>query len=514
MTHNKTSNISNRNSRVAKNTIFLTVRMIFILIVSLYTTRIILKSLGVIDFGIYNVVCGFVSMFAFLNTSMTNGIQRFYNFELGKETKPNINMIFNAAVFIQLGLALLLIIFCETIGLWYMENKMVVPEGRIQAANIIFQLSLLSFLFIILQSPFSALVMAYEKMGFYSIVSVIDAILKLIIAFILPLFDADHLIIYGILFSCISIINFLVFYTYDKIKFPGNIKFALSFNKKTFLSMLSFSGWNIFGSFSGMMKEHGINLVLNFFYGPVVNAARGVANQVNGGIQSLVANLSVAVRPQVIQSYASGNIERTMRLTYSISKIGISVLYLFALPIVFESHYILNIWLGTSIPAHTETFIQIVIIISFISTLNSAVSGVVHASGKMKVYQTVTSFVSLLCVPVAYIALKQNMIPEVALWSIFLFSFLSHICSLIILKSIVRFSMFEYVRKIIFPFITLVILTFGVVYIPHCMLKEGIFRLITVTIIAITVITPAIYIFVLDLNEKNTLKKIIFKRKS
>ncbi len=293
------------NKRIAINSIYMSIRMVFVLCITLYTTRVVLDALGIVDYGIYNVVCGFASMFTFLNTSLSNGIQRFFNFEYGKKGIDGAQKVYNAGLLIQIILAIIIIISCETIGVWYLYNKMVIPPDRIIAAMWVFQFSILSFVFVILKAPYSASVMAHEKMGFYSVLSIIEVVFKLAIVLLIPYLPGDSLIIYGVLFALISFIDFFSFYLYSKINFE-EIKINKSFDKCIIKSMLGFSGWNIFGSFSNMMKEQGINLVLNFFCGPIVNAARGVANQVNGGIQGFVTNILIPVRPQIIQSYASG----------------------------------------------------------------------------------------------------------------------------------------------------------------------------------------------------------------
>ena len=349
------------SSTIAKNTIFLTLQTVFVLFVSLYTSRVILKVLGVEDFGVYNVVGGFVSMFAFLNTSMINGIQRFYNYELGKNGEEGLTNVYNTSLIIQAILAFVVLILTETFGLWYINDVMVIPEERLVAARFIFHFSVLSLVLVIMQIPYSSAIIAHEHMGFYAFISVLDTILKLAIAIAIPFFDADKLIIYGFLILLISVVNWLLYYGYAKLKFR-EIKLRKGFNASQFREMLSFSGWNLFGSFSGVMKEQGINMILNLFYGPVVNAARGIAYQVNGAMQGFVGNINTASRPQLTQSYASGDNFRAIQLMYSMSKIGLLVLALFAIPIILETDYILKIWLDTEIPAHTNSFVQLVLI--------------------------------------------------------------------------------------------------------------------------------------------------------
>lgn len=506
-----TDNQSN-NKRIAKNSIFMAIRMVFVLGITLYTTRVILNILGVEDYGVYNVVCGFVSMFAFLNISMSNGIQRFFNYELGKNGVDGANKVYNTALLIQFILAIIIIILTESLGLWYLHNKMVIPDGRMFAAEWIFQFSVMSFLFIIMQAPYAAAVMAHERMDFYAIVSVLDAVLKLCIVFAIPVLPGDKLIVYGLLYSLINILNFVIYYIYCKKNF-AEIKIKRYFDKSLFQSMLGFSGWNIFGSISGVMKEQGINLVINLFFGPVVNAARGVAAQINGGLQSFVSNITTPVRPQVVQSYARGEYVRTMNLTYSVSKLSCCFLYLCALPVVLEIDYILRLWLGNTIPDHTNTFVIIVILTSFVNNLNAAVSGVIHASGKMMVYQTVSSTISLMCVPCSYFGLKFGMSPEFALLMVMGWAAISQIASLFILKTIVSYSIRDYVKSVLWPLLAVMIVTFWPALFIHEYMTSGFIRFLIVGITSVSASSLGIYYIALNRSERGLINSFLSKFK-
>lgn len=469
-----TDNSSN-NKRIAKNSIFMSIRMVIVLLITLYTTRVILEILGIVDYGVYNVVCGFVSMFAFLNTSMSNGIQRFFNFEFGKNGEQGANRVYNTALVIQFILTILIVLIAETFGTWYLHNRMVIPEERAFAAECIFQLSVLSFIFIIMQAPFSAAIMAHERLDFYAVVSVIDAVLKLCIVLAIPYFPGDKLIVYGVLFALINVLNFVLYSIYCKRNF-AEIKIRNFFDKTLFLSMLGFSGWNVFGSLSGVMKEQGINLVINVFFGPVVNAARAVATQVNSGLQAFVANVTVPVRPQVTQSYAKGDIERTLSLTFTISKLSCVFLYLMALPISWEIDYVLSFWLGDNVPEHASSFVIIVMATSLLNNLNSAISGVVHATGKMKLYQLSTSFTAMAAVPLAFVVLKLGYSPEWALAMVSLTMIAAQTVAVVVLSKLIVFSLKEYWEKVISPLLILFVSTFWipsivVYYIPMCFIR-------------------------------------------
>ena len=505
------------NNRIARNSIFMTIRMAIVLVITLFTTRFVLRSLGVDDYGVYNVVCGFVAMFAFLNTSVSNGIQRFYNYELGQNDTERCSTVFMSAVYIQVIVALIVILFTETVGLWYLYSKLVLPPFRETAAFWVFQFSIASFVIIIMQAPYSAAIMAHERMDFFAFVGVLDAVLKLVIAIAISYAPYDKLITYGLLLFIVSVLDLLLYVIYAKRHFP-EVRMHRIKDYSLFKPMLSFSGWNIFGSISNVVKEEGLNLVLNFFYGTVVNAARGVASQVSAGVQSFVQSLSVSVRPQVIQSYAQGNIDRTYQLTFSISKLSCCVLYLLGYPIILEIHYILNVWLGGNVPDHTASFVVIVLLTQIINNLNAASSGVVHASGEMKKYQLSGSLFSLGCVIAAYFCLRIGLAPESVLWVTLVVSALAHFVGLLILRSIAPFSIKDYVVEIIIPFLFVVLVSFVAPLIVHLWMLESFIRFVVVLFVSMACILPAIYFVGMNRSERHLVKSFlishIFQRNS
>lgn len=494
---------SDNSKRIAKNSLFMTIRMIVVLLITLYTSRIILNVLGVEDYGIYNIVAGFVTMFGFLNSSLSNGIQRFFNYELGKNGIEGANKVYNMALLIQVILAIVIIIPTEVFGMWYLHNKMVIPEERMFAAEWVFQLSLITFLLHILQVPYTASVLAHERMDFYAIISVFDVFVKLGCIFMIPLFDTDYLILYGTIITLIAFISLLAYIIYAKIKFK-EIHIRPIFYKSLFKNMLSFSGWNMFGTLGHMFKDLGVNLVLNFFFGPIVNAARGVANQVNSGLQSFVSNITIPVRPQLIQSYSQGNITRSLNLTYTISKLSCFVLLLMALPIILEIDYILLIWLGDkNIPTYTASFIVIIVVNSFLNNLNSAISGLVHASGMMKKYQLAGGSISLISVIVVYVSMLFMKVPELALFVILIMDIIRQIIALIIVKFIVpEFSFNIYIKNVIFPLLKIAFIGMTIPICIHYLLPYGMMRFLIVSILGLFSIGISIYILGLDANEK------------
>lgn len=504
------SNQSANNKLIAKNTILLSIRMVFVLFLGLYTTRVTLNALGVDDFGIYNVVGGFVSMFVFLNTSMSNGIQRFFNFELGRNGVEGARKVYVTSLIIQLLLLVAILLLTETLGLWYLHNKMVIPAERFGAAQWVFQFSVISFVLVIMQVPYNAAIMAHERMNFYAFIGILDAVLKLVIVLLIPFSNTDLLVLYAALIVAVSLINFILAFTYAKKNFE-EISIKPLFEKGLFKSMLSFSGWNVFGTFSNMMREQGLNMILNLFFGPVVNAARGVAYQVTSGLQGFVANISVAIRPQIVQSYAQGNYTRTINLMHSLSKASICFLYIVAYPIVLEIDYVLNLWLGGNVPENTSTFVIIVVLITFLNNMNGAVSAVVHASGKMKRYQLVGSSINLISIPAAYYALWLGFEASSVFWVSFIFTIFMQLASLLVLKSIVNFSLGRYAKQVLLPFFLLILFSFVFPLIPYHYMEAGFIRFFVVGIIGVVSSCIVCYMVGLNTSEKDIVNSFISK---
>ncbi len=499
---------SDKNKRIAKNSIFMSIRMVFLLLLTLYTTRVTLKALGVEDFGVYNVVYGFVSLFSFLNLSLTNGIQRFYNFELGKNGIYGANCVFNTAALIQIALVLIIVLIVEFSGIWYINNKLVVAFDRLYAAKLIFHCSVFSFALLILQAPFSAAVMAHERMDFYAFASILSGILNLAAAISINFLNGDKLILYALLLSLSNLAVLATYIIYCKTRFQ-EIKLSKNIDLALLSSMLRFSGWNFLGSMSGVLKEQGVNLILNLYFGPVVNAARGVATQVCSGLQSFVNNISVPARPQVIQSYASGDTQRTINLTLSISKLSCLFLYMISIPILFEIDFVLKLWLGDNVPDYTSGFVVIVVLTSFINNLNAAVSGVVHATGKMKNYQLIGATINLFTLPIAYIFLELGYSAYSAIVIIFIITGINQYASLLVLKSLIVFSLTEYLQKVILPLTKIVATTIWIPCGISVLLSDGFPRLLINAAISIIVICTAIYCFGLSISEKRVANQFI-----
>lgn len=495
------SDNSTNNKRIAKNTFFLTIRMIFVTLVYIYTSRVILNALGVVDYGIYNVIGGFVSMFGFLNLSLANGIQRFYNYELGAKGTGAITPVYNAALIIQGVLALVILLLLESVGLWYLYSKMVIPVERFHIAFWLFQFSVLTSLLTIIQIPFQAAIMSYEKMDFYAIVSIFDVLLNLFIALAIPFVSLDKLLIFGLLTLIRAVVIFCMYFLFCKRNFTA-LKIQDKLDKVLLREMLSFSGWNMFGSFGGMVKDQGLNMILNLFFGPVVNAAKGIATQVAGAVQGFVSNISIAVRPQLTGSYASGDKERAFRMMYTLSKLSFIILYILSLPLIIEVDYVLHLWLGENVPDNASAFIIISILLNYLGSFSSSFSAIIHSSGRMKWYQFTGATCNILVLPVCYIFLLNGCSPVFAYSITICFVILNLIITLFLLNRIEGLAVFDYLKRVILPLIFIVVSTIIIPMIPNYYMNEGFLRLVVVTIVIFLIIPIFFYLFGADKSEK------------
>lgn len=490
------------NKLIIRNTIFMAIRMVLLLGISLYTSRVVLQVLGVEDYGIYNVVAGFVSMFAFLNSSMTNANQRFYNFELGKDNNQGVIDVYNTSLRIQICLAIIVILLTETIGLWYLYEKMVIPPDRFMAAFWVFQFSVLSLLFVIFQIPYSAAVIAYEKMDYYAYVGIIDAFLKLFIALAIPYAKGDQLIVYGFLVLLINVINWCLYYFYAKHHFKI-LRFCRQFHFDLFKKMLGFSAWNCFGIFSTVFREQGANMLLNLFFGPVINAARAIAYQVAGALESFVLNITTASRPQLIQTYVKGETDRMIHIMCGVSKLCFLFVFCIALPIMLEVDYVLKLWLGDTIPEHTNTFMVLVIIASLIRVFHPMTSHIVHATGKMRVFQVTNGILNLLLIPIVYIFLYLGYEPEFIFVLFILMNIIIQIVSWMILHRLVPdFSVMSYLRQVVLPLCVVIVLSVLLPYFVHINMDSGFIRLCVVLLSSIASIVIFGFFMALNRNER------------
>ena len=497
------------NQRIARNTLFLYIRMGVVMLIALYTTRVVLNVLGTDDYGTYNVVCGFVAMFGIFNTSFSNTINRYYNFEIGKKTENGVRIVFNSAVLIQFLLSVIVISIVEPIGCWYIDNVMVLPVERVETAKWIFHFAIVSMFFTIMQAPFSAAVMAFEKMDFFAIVSVFDAFLKLSFVIILQFLGSDKLLLYGILMCFISIINFIMYFFYCRLKFL-QIRLQLGLNKQVTKSMLSFSGWSALDPATYMIRDQGTNILLNSFFGPIVNAAQGIAYQVATAVDYFSSSFSTSFRPQIIQSYSEGQYNRTKNLMLSMSKISYMLHLMIVVPIILEIESIFNLWLGEGYPNYATSFACIILCVNCINTLNSPISTIVAATGKIRKIKIFSAITITIIIPVSFVLFKLNFPPVTSYAVLFVLTIINQCGCVIILYNVFPYlKSSEYLNNLVLP---LLLYTISISVIPillcGCM-PSGMIRFILVFAFAILGGIAAGYYIVLNKTEKKLLKDLV-----
>ena len=507
-----TSNNANSNKRIAKNTFYLYVRMVIVLGVSLYSTRIVLRCLGIEDYGIYNVVCGFVSMFSFLNASLSTSTNRFYNYEIGKGNIEGVRDVYNNSFRIQGGIAILILFVAEIVGFYYLNTYMVIPSDKLPTSNWIFQFSLISMFFTILQTPYIAIILAYERMNYYALVSIIDVLLKLLIALIIPYAPSDKLFLYGFLMMSISVANFFMYGGYAFNNF-SELRLSKQINKPLLKSMVSFSGWSFLNPLAYTWRSQGCNLVLNFFFGTIVNAAYAITNQVASAIDSLSMSVSVAARPQLIQSYSSGDYVRVEKLFFSTSKIMFILIATITIPLAFNMDYLLSLWLGDWVPEYSSIFCIFILMNKLIDSLNPTCSNLIMATGKIKKYMIVSSICTFAIIPIAIIFLNLIKEPISLFFIMVLCTITNQFFSVRILhEQFEIISQKKYLQTIIYPCCLLFCsIVFSLYLTNKYILVDGVFQVTIDILITIILVIAISFAFILNNSEKALLKGFINK---
>jgi len=433
---------------IAKNTLFLYFRMFLVMGVTLYTSRIVLEQLGVSDYGIYSLVGGIVALFSFLNSSMSSATQRYLAFDLGRKDKKKLQKTFSVTLTIHIAIAVLILIVAETIGLWYVNYKVVLPPERLFAANVVYQFSVLTALIGIIQVPYDALIIAYEKMNVYAYISIIEVGLKLGLVFFLVVYGGDKLIAYAAMMFLVSLIIRITYQIYCRRNYKAS-KYKFEYDKNYFNELISYSGWNLFGGIAAVSRGQGINIVLNLFFGTVVNAAYGLTLQVQGAVNLFVTNFQKAVNPQIIKTYSEGNLERMHKLIIQSSKFSYLLMLLLVAPILFNTKFILNLWLKNP-PEYTAIFVQLSLIGVLIDCISRPLMVAVQATGKIKNYQIVIGSLIILTLPLAAVWLHLGGRPAVVYYSVILINILSFLARLFFLKALLDLDIREFLKVAIF----------------------------------------------------------------
>ncbi len=403
------SDTSANNKRIAKNTLLLYFRMIILMLVSLYTSRVVLDVLGITDFGIYNVVGGIVAMLGFLSNAMSNAAQRFLSFEIGRGNQEGVANVFNLTFWVHFSIAVIVVLAMETVGVWYLENYLNIPAERVDAAHWVLQCTIITMFLHITQVPYNAMIIAHERMGVYAYVSILEVVLKLAIVYMLLVFGFDHLKLYGVLVMLVSILIMLIYCVYCMKIFPES-RLSKIRDWRKLREMLSFAGWNMFGEVSWAFCGQGVNIILNLFFGPSVNAARGIAEQVNAAVNRFVSSFQTAVNPQLIKTYASNQLDEMKLLLNRSTRFSYYLLLVISMPLILCMDTILHVWL-VEVPEYTTAFCQLILICMLASTISNLLAQVAKAYGKIRKYQLVVSFCIFLNFPLSYLCLHLGFSP-------------------------------------------------------------------------------------------------------
>lgn len=499
------------NKRIAKNTMLLYIRMGVMMIISFFTARITLNALGVTDYGINNVVGGLVSMFSLISSSLSSSVSRFMTFGLGKGDKKELNTIFSTSVNIHLVLAIIVVIAIETIGVWFLNHKMVIPAERLTAAHWVLQSSTLMFVVGLLSVPYNAAIIAHEKMGVYAYFTLFDAFSRLAIIFAIKYYGGDKLILLAIISIIPTLIKQFYYWYYSKKHFEECTYHAV-WDKRVFKEMFGFAGWNFIGCTAGLTKDQGVNIAINMFTGPAINAARGIAMQINGIISQFIGNFMVAINPQITKEYAAGNLQRMHSLIFKSTRFSYYLFLFLSIPILLEVETILYIWLG-QVPAHTVLFTRLVIILSLAEIISNALITAQNATGKIKNYQIVVGGILLMNFPISYILLRIGYFPEITVVVAIIISQLCLAARLAFLRNSIKLPVAFFIKKVYCNIVFLSISAFVIPLVCHLLIENNLTRFIIVCIVSVITSALAIYFIGCNKDERALAKRYIAKYK-
>lgn len=492
---------SDNNKRIAKNALFLYLRMFISLAVSLFTSRIVLHTLGVMDYGIWNVVGGVIGMFSFLNATMVGCTNRFLSFELGRRDFVKLQKVFSASLSIHILIALVIFLLAETVGLWFLQEKLVIPENRMMAANVIYQIVVLSSMLTIVQTPFTSMIVANEKMDVYAYIDIFNVCLRLVIVYMLYISSYDKLITYGVLNLVVSITVIVINLVYCQKKLQA-CRLRLNMDKTLIKPMLSFSAWDLYGNASVMARTQGVNMLLNMFFTATMNAASAIATSVQGAVMGFAGNVLSAFRPQIVKTYANGDKTEMVSLIRKAAVMTTALLLLFTLPLLLETDYVLKLWLKKP-PAYAAILCRWVLIFNIIANLSSVVISGVHATGYIKRSSFINGTCYLLVIPFSYVAYRFGLKAEVA----FIFNVIAVCIGMmqnvfVLNKYVPEFGKFSFTVGVIGKFLIVSAVTFIVTACVQKCLEESFSRLCITTMVSMFTLSALTYAFVMNRTER------------
>lgn len=481
--------------------------MIFSMFVSLYSSRVVLNALGVEDYGIYNVVGGIVAMLGFINTSMSGATSRFLTYSLGRGIIKNMRDTFSSALIIHICIAIVIFLIAETVGLWFMEAKLVIPENRMNAARVVYQISIFTAMFGITQVPYNSCIIAHEKMDIYAYVEILNTSLKLLAALLLSIIGVDKLITYSILIFIVSAVIMIIYRLYCLKNFT-ECRFRYIIDKNIIKPMLNFSGWDLYGNGSSMLRQQGVNIILNIFKGPVVNAANGIATSVNSVLMSFVGNITTAFSPQIIKNYASREFDKMSNLMTWAIYICFTLFLALAIPLIFEMRFVLQLWLG-KVPEYTVMFCRIIIMTSCFTTITRIINIGIHATGKIALISFISGTLIWMAVPVIYVLLKKGYHPNCAYYCNGIVSSIVTVVNTIILKQCIpQIAIRPMLKKGIVNGLFIGIILLLTSYWIHNTIDNNWLRLISISLASIFE-SALLFIILLSTNERSRIIQII-----
>ena len=475
--------------------------------VTLYTSRVILATLGEVDYGLYNVVGGVVTSFTFVSMAMTNASTRFITYALGKKDDDYLQKVFHTSFLIHVLLAVFILLVAETIGLWFLNTYLNIPGDRMVVANWVFQFSIFTTMINTIVIPFNSTIIAHERMNAFAFISVFDVVMKLIVVYLLILSPVDKFVSYSFLLLVVQAIDFGIYYLYTHNKFQ-EVKLKIVIDKPIFKEMCGFAGWGIIGNLAGICYTQGLNILLSIFFGPVVNAARGIAVQVQTAVKNFVASFQTAVNPQITKSYAEQDLNRMRNLIFVSCRFSYIIMLILVLPIFLEVDFILSIWL-TETPNHTASFIRLILIISLVDCFERPLTIGMNATGQIRKYQIITCSILLLIVPISYILLKAGMAPEVVFVVHFFILIISCIPEIFILRGYINISITKYIKEVVVRSLLITVLSAIIPVLLHIILDKTIWNSLLVMAVAFSSVLIVSYFGGMSKSEKQYVTQLI-----
>lgn len=499
------------NKRIAKNTFYLYIRQFIILALSFITTRVVLDKLGASDYGINNLVAGFVASFAVLNNILSSSTRRFLALYIGERDENCLTKTFSTSLTLHFAIAIIVVIILESVGIWFLNTKLNIIPERMYAANWVFQLAMITTFFNIVQTPYLAAVTAHEKFTVYAAMSVYDVFAKLAIIYLLIFFHGDKLIIYSVLQTAVTLTSLLIYNIYCTRSFK-ECRLSLKTDKRLMKEMLSFSSWGVFGHIITVVNTQGISIILNIFFSTVINAARGLAQTVNFVIAQFITGFLTAAQPQLVKYYGAGEMDKFVRLIFNVTQYTLFLLALIAVPCVLEIDYVIGLWLGNEVPPYTCSFVKITLLCGIIYRSNSMVENGLNAIGRVKENNIYSVPAYLISIPLVYIVLKNDLSPNVAYWVSSVPPLISFIINLILLSKYTIFSGWKFFLDVFVKNIVLIILSAIIPILVQFNMNPGLVRFLTVC--SISLLSTITIIWFLGLNESTKLMvKELIRRK-